>query len=974
MVKRGVGMHHLTAIIISIVFFALVPAHTTHAEDLHSLSWIKSTTTPIYEGGTVLQSTFSSTYQSYWVFNFSWPVRVANTKAFVGLIRGTFGAVDGGAPVKDVNYGYNFQSWPAGNVQFGKYLGPVAELYRASTTPHLYTAIVAELSPLVPAYDNTAIMEWFASGGTSGVAPTNYSTLTFQYLNDSISVEHPPLLSTVEGEGYATDSDSPGVHPNKGITTSTEFIFKVLYTDEDNDPPHEISLVVSDGTSSETISLTTDISGAGTSSDGDMGNGEVFIATSTFQTGSYTYHFEATDGTLSARFPNDGEFTFEAGRSSVVFLPGLLGSRLYRQQLFENKLWEPNSNDDVRALYMDNASQSIDSSIYTNDIIDEAFGFNIYKTFGAAMDKLVAEGRIREWKALPYDWRDDIRDVVAQGARLPDGSRYDLVSEIENFAHNSPTGKVTIVGHSNGGLLGKLIISELATRGESDLVDTFIMVATPQLGTPSAIMGLLHGGERGVLKGWLPSFETSRELAENMQGAYNLLPFDEYFARVNVGTQPMIEFDSNVSVTTYLRSVYGNTITNLSMLEAFLTGEGGARTEPTPTNVDEPNVLQNDFLMNARALHSTLDHWVAPLGVHIIQIVGWGLDTLRGIRYEEQTKQVCNADFSVCTNQKVLDPQPLFTRDGDKTVVIPSAAAMDAETYYVNLPEHNKSINVGGIGFRRNRDHSDILEAESVRDLLKTLLTGTVAQINYIYSTKPATSNPNFQLSIHSPVTIDVYDEFGNHTGLVPNPDPTSDIQLIEENVPNSYYLQLGEGKYLNLEGGGTYTIKLHATGGGVFSFYINKQIGSDYAQEVVSYENVPINPTSIAELEIRQDGEASPLSLDVDGNGTPDITLGGDEALDIPSMLSAIKEITNGLLIDKDLKQDIQSGVDKSIRHFKRGKIDQTVVALNEIILEIRNEIEKNNQIENRKTRISNENGQMLINMIEGVRDLLLS
>ncbi|TSC71012.1 MAG: parallel beta-helix repeat-containing protein, partial [Parcubacteria group bacterium Gr01-1014_70] len=166
--------------------------------------------------------------------------------------------------------------------------------------------------------------------------------------------------------------------------------------------------------------------------------------------------------------------------SSVVFLPGLEASRLYDQQLFENKLWEPNRNADIEKLYLNENGNPENVGVYARDIIDEAFGFNIYKGFSKFMDDMVVSGTIAEWKALPYDWRFGLDDILENGVRQENGSLYNLVSEIENVASRSKTGKVVLMGHSNGGLLGKRILSKLEANGERGLVEKFIMVAVPQ--------------------------------------------------------------------------------------------------------------------------------------------------------------------------------------------------------------------------------------------------------------------------------------------------------------------------------------------------------------------------------------------------------------------------------------------------------------------------------------------------------------
>ena len=65
--------------------------------------------------------------------------------------------------------------------------------------------------------------------------------------------------------------------------------------------------------------------------------------------------------------------------SSVVFIPGFQASRLYRQQTFENQLWPPNRDADGEKLMLDENGKSLLSGIYTRDIVDEVYFFNIYK-------------------------------------------------------------------------------------------------------------------------------------------------------------------------------------------------------------------------------------------------------------------------------------------------------------------------------------------------------------------------------------------------------------------------------------------------------------------------------------------------------------------------------------------------------------------------------------------------------------------
>ena len=339
--------------------------------------------------------------------------------------------------------------------------------------------------------------------------------------------------------------------------------------------------------------------------------------------------------------------------SSVAFIPGLEASRLYRQgALLEDKLWEPNNNHDVAQLGLSPVTGgSVDPLIYTRDVLDEPLGLpiagNIYKGFLAYMNGLATDGTINAFEPLPYDWRMDVRDVATRDIALESGSSYTMVSHIEALAGASETGKVTLITHSNGGLVAKELINELVRLGKATLVDRVIMVAAPELGTPDAVLALLHGAKFFL---GLPSREATRELGENMKSGYALLPSRKYFTRLGEfpPIRPIIEFATTTPVTRGFRSIYGDSISDYNKLRQFLLGDNGSRSEPTASDVNTPNVLKEHFLTNAEAYHGATDVWTPPVGVEVIEIIGWGLATPYGIRYEAVRKRVCNENNSVC--------------------------------------------------------------------------------------------------------------------------------------------------------------------------------------------------------------------------------------------------------------------------------------------------------------------------------------
>lgn len=664
------------------------------------------------------------------------------------------------------------------------------------------------------------------------------------------------------------------------------------------------------------------------------------------------YYLKITDN-YPWKIPNGWAVPPTPKYSSVAFLPGLEASRLYKQGIFfENKLWEPNWNNDVKKLYLDENGNSKNSSIYTRDIIGEAFGFNVYLKFMETMDGLVASSTIKEWEAFPYDWRFDQIDVANC-----------MISEIEELAKNSDTGKVTIIAHSNGGLVGKALIDKLSAQGKENIIDKFIMVAVPQLGTPEAINGLLHGGQRGVLKGWLPSFEVTRELGENMQSAYGLLPSPSYFTAVDANSQPVIEFSSNTPATDYLRGVYGNAITSFSSLKKFLIGENGGRTEPAPQNVDEPNVLDAKFLNRAEADHTLLDNWLPPAGVEVIQIAGWGLDTLRGIRYEEKQNILCDDASGVCRKVAALDPQPIFTEDGDKTVVIPSATFLSGQKFYVDLPKHNDE-NLWG---RRNRDHADILEIDGIQKLIeKIILDDTSGLPDNITLEKPSKDeSKKLRISVHSPVSLDLYDAEGNHTGLTPNPNADSDIRLVEENIPNSYYLEMGEGKYVGSDTSTTNHIKLTGQALGTFTLKID-EVAGDAVTGSLEFKDVPVMANSIITIDAQKVANASPLKIDIDGNGTNDFSFA--ELSDSVVYFEVFAGIVQNINIASPYKEELIKDIEK-IQKFI-GKKEQKNSA--ELINSFDN-LQKDIQKFVKKNIMARESGQPLLQIVSIIKDNVL-
>lgn len=672
--------------------------------------------------------------------------------------------------------------------------------------------------------------------------------------------------------------------------------------------------------------------------------------------------------------------------SNIVFIPGLQASRLYSKgTFFENQLWEPNRNADIEKLFLNANGESINTGIYTNDIIKRtnvgmgAFDQNIYKKFSDTLDSLVSQKKINGWEALPYDWRFDLNKIVTEDVKMADEKTLNFINEIIKNASSSETGKVTLVTHSNGGLVVKVLINELKAQGKEGLIDKVIMVAAPQLGTPSAIVGMLHGDGQEVGLGFYASQATARTLGENMMGAYNLLPEDAYFSEV---TDPVIKFDASVDKVNYpdkipasFRTKYGNSINSITKLQDYLLGKDG-RTEPSNSDTATPNVLKSGLLSQAKANHTIIDSWTPPENIKIIQLAGWGVKTVSGVEYFGY--DTCALGIEPCVSVVGLDRRPIVTEDGDNTVVSPSATAMNgAEKYYLNMKELNKYFK------DFNLVHSNIFEATStIQFITNSVLKENTDISSYITTNKPTTTSKTLELSLHSPVSINIYDTDGNHTGIVDNPNPNSDLQIVEENIPGSKYMNFGEGKYVLLDEGEQYSIKLQGLDFGTFTLETNiSQNGVDLSTS--TFLDIPTSPNMIGEVVISTSSSStSPIvKIDANGDGVNDFNVSVSGDFDPILYLQILKKTVETLSASKKTKDAIIKKIDSIIKSLEKNK---TKVAIQKIkifskeltkqSIKKQNSEEKKHEKEknwkNVKQKISSSDAEILLAMLNKLLD----
>jgi hypothetical protein len=264
--------------------------------------------------------------------------------------------------------------------------------------------------------------------------------------------------------------------------------------------------------------------------------------------------------------------------------------------------------------------------------------------------------------------------------------------------------------------------------------------------------------------------------------------------------------------------------------------------------------------------------------VELTEIGGWGEKTLVGIAYSEGVDTVCADPRAMigCTSFPALSVKPIEVIDGDGTVVIGSSLWTPLSTgvkkYWVNLRKYGASV----FGITINRKHADILEVPALRSLIGNIIEGTSpidASNQDFISTTPPQAGPGddwLRFLLHSPLDLNLYDDHGNHTGI------STTTGLLEENIPGSRYKRYGELKLVEAPASTTLRLVMDGYASGSFTLDIDKMTGNDIIAST-TFAGVPSSTSTRAMITVPLGGEtaqASPLSVDYDGDGSTDFSL----------------------------------------------------------------------------------------------------
>jgi len=558
------------------------------------------------------------------------------------------------------------------------------------------------------------------------------------------------------------------------------------------------------------------------------------------------------------------------GASSVLFLPGIQASRLYAGEdipeagvVVGEQLWEGVDDDKIAALAMDENGESV-YDIYTEDVLDEIggrpIGGNIYKAFLSELNTLSHgdDQVIEEYVAFAYDWRYSVFDVATKPVKYPNKQEKMLVDEVLRLAEDSRTDKVTIITHSNGGLVAKAL---LATYGDNLLagkVDKLVMIGTPQLGAAKGVGALMHDYALEGAGDLFTGDANIRNAVRNMPGVYTLLPSVEYFTEVS--DDPLITTDG--SRRTIPTEQYGQIISRAS-LNDFLTDKLGVFGSNPP--VSEPLALNAQLVQNSALEQVRLNAWRAADGVQVYEVVGTGLPTISGFEYRGFDCDSSTTDPSFCSQGDVLwKPKAKWDLTGDETVVADSAAGYKGEkvSAAVNLQAADDLI----IG---NRNHSDLTEVPVILKYINDII-----------------KFPYISTSILAPEFTELRGGFNIIGGFSPIDlqVTTSDGDIVSaeaDEIPGARYITFADSTYIILPDSITdYTLEVLGTDNGLFTLEFD-ELSEQNIQTEVSSLVASTTPDLIATLEVTNSVPGN-LELDFDGDNTADkvMTVDGEEVV----------------------------------------------------------------------------------------------
>ena len=311
--------------------------------------------------------------------------------------------------------------------------------------------------------------------------------------------------------------------------------------------------------------------------------------------------------------------------------------------------------------------------------------------------------------------------------------------------------------------------------------------------------------------------------------------------------------------------------------------------------------------------------WVAPAGIAVTSIAGWGQDTVKTLAYTTGSKVVCTStvfsSFTGCADTPELQHTPVTTQDGDSTVVSPSAVGNMGGGLYFNALDfvHYEKENI---------EHRNLTSAKPIQDVIIDLLANVnISTGKYISVSKPINeANPiRLRMSSHSPVNLVVTDASGNQSGVLPIPG--TDFSAVKKDIPDSSVQVFDDEEYISVPPSGTYQVVATGYAAGSATLIV-ETIGSDgEAGAIAVFADIPVATSSTATFSVSDSTPTTP-SVDTNGDGTTDFTAASSAAgADPLAYMGYMKSVIGSMPLANGKKQELKGRLGEIERQLAKQK-----------------------------------------------------